>query len=158
MKWDEAQKFNGLSDEQVAINLQKYGENTLTKSKKINPIVAYFKQFIDPMVILLIIAAIISVSLAIFEHIKGSRNSTQIIIGYVEPAIIMLVILLNSAIGAYQEVKSDQAVRALENKTISNSTVIRNNEVQNIPANIVGCWWLSSFIGWWYYKCWWKNS
>ncbi len=50
MKWDEAQKFNGLSDEQVAINLQKYGENTLTKSKKINPIVAYFKQFIDPMV------------------------------------------------------------------------------------------------------------
>lgn len=137
MKWDEAQKFNGLSDEQVAINLQKYGENTLTKSKKINPIVAYFKQFIDPMVILLIIAAIISVSLAIFEHIKGSRNSTQIIIGYVEPAIIMLVILLNSAIGAYQEVKSDQAVRALENKTISNSTVIRNNEVQNIPANML---------------------
>ncbi|WP_331696774.1 cation-transporting P-type ATPase [Mycoplasmopsis agalactiae] len=135
MKWEEAQKYNGLSDEQVALSSQKHGENILKKSKKINPIVAYFKQFIDPMVILLIIAAVISVSLAIYEHLKGSRTSTQIIIGYVEPAIIMLVILLNSAIGAYQEVKSDQAVRALESKTISNSTVIRNNEVISIPAN-----------------------
>ncbi|WP_029513632.1 cation-translocating P-type ATPase [Mycoplasmopsis primatum] len=135
MTFDEAQKFNGLTGDQAHQSTLKYGENTLIKRKKLNPFIVYLKQFLDPMVILLLCAAIISFSLAIFEHIQNKAVNNQIIIGYVEPCIILLVILLNGALGAYQEIKSDQAVRALENKTIANATVIRDNVVKVIPAN-----------------------
>ncbi|WP_338822380.1 cation-translocating P-type ATPase [Mycoplasmopsis felifaucium] len=135
MTLNEAKKYTGLTSEQAHENMQKYGENTLAKRAKVNPILAYLKQFADPMVILLLIAAAISFGLAIYEHIKLGQVNTRVIAGYVEPCIILLVILLNSLIGAYQEVKSDQAVRALENSSISNVTVKRNNEVIIIPAN-----------------------
>ncbi|MBZ4195112.1 cation-transporting P-type ATPase [Mycoplasma sp. 1331] len=135
MNFEEVKKYKGLTNLQVSENINKYGENTLTKKKKVNPIIAYLRQFLDPMVILLICAAAISFSLAIYEHVSNGHVDTRVIIGYVEPCIILLVILLNSALGAYQEVKSDQAVRALENSTISNVTVMREGHVMVIPAN-----------------------
>lgn len=129
--------YQGLTSKEVEANLAKYGENTLIKKKKLNPIVAFFRQFADPMVILLIIAAAISLTLAIVEHFQGGKSTTDLIISYVEPGIIMLVIILNSMLGAYQEVKSDQAVRALEKVNQVNATVIRDGKVQIIPANLL---------------------
>ncbi|WP_406616773.1 cation-translocating P-type ATPase [Mycoplasmopsis adleri] len=131
----EAKNYTGLSSDQAHENMIKYGENTLLKRKKLNPFIAYIKQFADPMVILLIVAAAISFGLAIYEHVATKTLSTKVIVGYIEPCIILLVIILNSMIGAYQEVKSDQAVRALENSSISNVTVKRNDKIITIPAN-----------------------
>ncbi|MGV2392991.1 UNVERIFIED_CONTAM: HAD-IC family P-type ATPase [Campylobacter lari] len=130
--------YKGLSQKEVDSNLATYGENILAKRKKLNPFVAYFKQFLDPMVILLIIAAIVSLGLAIYEHITShSTDATKIIVSYIEPGIILLVIILNSLLGAYQEVKSDQAVRALESQNIPNATVIRDGKVSVIPSNLL---------------------
>ncbi|WP_029512840.1 cation-translocating P-type ATPase [Mycoplasmopsis iners] len=125
----------GLSSLEVEKRLAQFGENSLIKPKKVNWFVAFFKQFMDPMVILLIIAALISFSLAIYGHVSGKNQGTELIISYVEPAIIVLVISLNSMLGAYQEVKSDQAVRALEKMNETNATVKRDGKVQLIPAN-----------------------
>lgn len=134
MTHKEALKYEGLTSDEAHKRMLKYGENVIAKRKKVNPFVVYLKQFVDPMVILLIVAAIISFGLAIYEHIKYGMGP-KIIIGYVEPCIIVVVMLLNSAIGAYQEVKSDQAVRALEKTSIANVTVKRNGEIQVIGAN-----------------------
>lgn len=134
MTHKEALKYEGLTSDEAHKRMLKYGENVIAKRKKVNPFVVYLKQFVDPMVILLIVAAIISFGLAIYEHIKYGMGP-KIIIGYVEPCIIVVVMLLNSAIGAYQEVKSDQAVRALEKTSITNVTVKRNGEIQVIGAN-----------------------
>lgn len=124
----------GLNDLEVKEQLEKFGSNTLVKTKKINPFVAFIKQFIDPMVILLIIAALISLGLAIYEHVSGHNEGSEIIVSYVEPGIIFLVIFLNSMLGAYQEVKSDQAVRALAKMNETFATVKRNGKIQLIPA------------------------
>ncbi|AIA29700.1 cation transporting P-type ATPase [Mycoplasmopsis californica] len=124
----------GLTSQQVREALAKYGENALIKNKKINPIVAFFKQFIDPMIILLIIGATISLGLSIFEHVSGKKTGADLVISYVEPAIIMLVIILNSLLGAYQEVKSDRAVRALEKLNETYANVVRDGVVRKIKA------------------------
>lgn len=132
----------GLTSQQVREALAKYGENALIKNKKINPIVAFFKQFIDPMIILLIIGATISLGLSIFEHVSGKKTGADLVISYVEPAIIMLVIILNSLLGAYQEVKSDRAVRALEKLNETYANVVRDGVVRKIKATelVQGTW------------------
>jgi len=127
----------GLTNEQALKNLNQYDKNELKTSKKINPFIAFLKQFLDPMVILLIIAAVISLSLAIFEQVKSHKNLSEIIVSYIEPAIIMLVIILNSILGAYQVVKSEQAVKALEKINKINTKVIRDGEIKNLPSELL---------------------
>lgn len=127
--------YKGLSCAEAQKKLNIDGPNTLIKRKKLNPFIAYLKQFIDPMVILLLISAAVSLGLGIYEHLHGNKDRNEIIIGYVEPAIILLVVMLNSLLGAYQEIKSDQAVRALEKVNEVNATVIRDNKAIIIPAS-----------------------
>ncbi|VEU75170.1 Calcium-transporting ATPase lmo0841 [Mycoplasmopsis maculosa] len=130
--------YAGLNLTEVKENLLTFGENKLATRKKLNPLVAYFSQFKDLMVILLIIAALVSLSVTIYLHISGKLHSIEeVVISYVEPGIILLVIILNSILGAYQEVKSDQAVRALENQNIPNATVIRDGTAQTIKSNLL---------------------
>ncbi|ENY69597.1 Cation-transporting P-type ATPase [Mycoplasmopsis bovigenitalium 51080] len=134
MTKSEALNYKGLSSKQVDELKQKHGLNTLMRNKKVNPVVAFFKQFIDPMIILLIIGASISLGLAIYEHVSGEKNGIDILIGYIEPFIIVLVIILNSMLGAYQEVKSDRAVRALEKMNESFTSVMRDGRIQKIKS------------------------
>lgn len=126
----------GLSTEKVELNREKYGKNILTQNKKVNPFIAFLNQFKDFMIILLLIAAVISFGVAFYElYTNKDRSSTEIIISFVEPFIILLVVALNSMLGAYQEVKSDQAVRALEKINEQNAKVIRNGITITIPAS-----------------------
>ncbi|KKB26808.1 Cation transporter P-type ATPase [Mycoplasmopsis meleagridis] len=125
---------SGLTSSEVVQKRKEFGKNTLIKEKKVNWFIAFLKQFMDPMVILLIIAAIVSLSLAIYTSISGNSSSTEQIVSFIEPAIIVLVIVLNSSLGAYQEVKSDQAVRALAKLNEANATVIRDNKTEIILA------------------------
>lgn len=125
----------GLTSQEVLKNRELFGENILKTHKKINPFIAFLNQFKDFMIILLLIAACASISVTIWEHVSGHLvDKTDKIIAYTEPAIILLVVVLNSMLGAYQEVKSDQAVRALEKINEQNAKVLRDGRVQNIPA------------------------
>ncbi|TQC51598.1 cation-translocating P-type ATPase [Mycoplasmopsis mucosicanis] len=135
MNQQESLNYKGLNSKDINNLQSKYGKNTLLKTKKINPFVAFLKQFIDPMIILLIIGAVISLSIIVAEHSLGKKSGIDLTIGYVEPAIIFLVIILNSLLGAYQEVKSDRAVRALEKLNETYANVIRDGVVQKIPAS-----------------------
>lgn len=126
----------GLTTQEVEINREKYGKNVLSQNKKINPFIAFLNQFKDFMIILLLIAAVISFGVAFYElYSNKDRSSTEVIISFVEPFIILLVVVLNSMLGAYQEVKSDQAVRALEKINEQNAKVIRNGITLTVPAS-----------------------
>ncbi|ADE19505.1 cation-translocating P-type ATPase [Mycoplasma crocodyli] len=132
-------KKTGLYDDEVNKRLEKYGKNVLHSSKKINPFVSFIKQFKDFMIILLLIAAVFSVSVAIYELVRhgveGRLNDT--VISFVEPGIILLVVILNSILGAYQEIKSDQAVKALEKINETNAKVLRNGRMILIPSSML---------------------
>jgi len=62
----------GLSSQEAALRLNKFGKNELHKAKKINPFLIYLEQFKDILVIILLFAAIISYALAI---VSGTQNN-----------------------------------------------------------------------------------
>ena len=86
----EADLQNGLSKEQAERRLEQYGENSLTEEKKRSVASVFFDRFKDLLVVILLIAAIISM-------ISGNVESTIVIIA---------VILLNAVLGTVQYVKA----------------------------------------------------
>ena len=105
---------NGLSDEEAAKRLEKNGKNKLAEGKKESLIVRFFKQLLEPMTIILLVAAIISGVLAIVEK----EFPTDVI-------IIMAVVLINAVLGVVQESKAEKAIEALQQISGATSKVIR---------------------------------
>lgn len=103
----------GLTNEVANKLLKKNGLNQIKNEKKVNIFKLFLNQFKDFMIILLLIAAVFSLSVAFYETFgKVETPKTQdIIVSFVEPFIILIVIVLNSLLGTYQEIKSDQAVK-----------------------------------------------
>ena len=99
----------GLSDEEAAERLRKYGKNNLRekKAKSIGRMI--FEQLTDVMVIILLIAAIFSFVMSFF----GDE-------GVAEGIVILVVIALNATIGVIQEKKAANALEALKSMTAPN--------------------------------------
>ena len=86
-------KNRGLSDIQARKLLEKDGENKLTEKKKSSLFKRFIAQFSDFCVIILFIACIISFATGVIEG-KGD---------FVEPIVILAIVILNAVIGVYQE-------------------------------------------------------
>lgn len=121
---------NGLNKEDVLERQKKFGLNKLKQTKKINPFLVYLGQFKDVLVIILLCAALLSYVLAIVSGInKKWVFNTELIVEFVEPTIILFVVLTNSLIGAIQEIKSAKAVDSLSKLNPLKAKVIRNNNL-----------------------------
>ncbi|MGI6755996.1 MAG: cation-translocating P-type ATPase [Atopobiaceae bacterium] len=115
----------GISQEEAATRLQKYGENKLAESKKTPVIVRFFMQMLDPMVIMLIIAAVVS---AIIGAASGSGD-------YADVVIILFVVVLNSIMGVVQESKADAALAALQQMSAAQSKVVRAGKQMTVHSS-----------------------
>ncbi|QJR44291.1 cation-translocating P-type ATPase [Mycoplasma miroungirhinis] len=125
----------GLNDSQINDNQIKYGKNILEEKKKRSIFLFFLEQFKDLMVILLLIATIISFGLAIYQGINQQWNwNSELTISFIEPCIILIVVVANAIIGTIQEIKSQKAVDALKNMSPMISKVIRNGKLQNIKS------------------------
>ena len=82
----------GLTKEEAAERLSKYGPNKLAEGKKESLLHKFFSELTDPMILVLIAAAVISGVLAVRE---GE--------GFADTIIIMLVVVINAVLGVYQE-------------------------------------------------------
>ena len=111
----------GLTDSQIEENLQKYGKNQLEEKKKTPLILKFLGEFKDPLIIILIIAAVVSIIIDPHE--------------WVESLIIMIVVLVNAILGLYQENKAEKSLEALQKMSAATCKVIRNNSIQTIDAN-----------------------
>lgn len=116
----------GLSDAEVELRREKYGENKLREKKKKSLARRFFEQFKDVMIIILIIAAIISFAVACVE-----REPKE----FFEPALILLIVVLNATMGVIQEAKAEKALDALKNMSAPHARVIRNGEQRIISAS-----------------------
>lgn len=108
----------GLSEEEAVKRQKKGGRNELIKKKKETLLQMFLEQFQDPMVIILIIGAIVSV----FLH------------EIIDAAIILTVIILNSIIGVVQEYKAEKAIDALEKLSTPKAYVIRDGYLKEIDS------------------------
>ena len=122
----------GLTEEQVKANYEKYGMNELKQKKKKSLFVKFLEQFKDFMIIVLIIAAIVSGAVGIAE---GE--------GITDTIIILIVVVLNAIIGVVQESKAEKSLEALQKLSAHASKVMRNGKVtvvqsrELVPGDIV---------------------
>lgn len=115
----------GLSSEEVVKRKEKYGENKLREKKKKTTLQRFFDQFKDAMILILIAAAIVSFIVVCIE-----KNWAELF----EPALILLIVVINAVMGVYQEGKAERALDALKNMSAPNAKVIRDGKEQIIDA------------------------
>ncbi len=116
----------GLSAAEVAARREKYGENKLREKKKKSTLARFADQFKDVMIIILIIAAIISFAVVVVEKNWGELF---------EPALILLIVILNAIMGVYQEGKAEKALDALKNMSAPHARVLRDGVEMVIDAS-----------------------
>ena len=119
---------NGLDSEKIAELREKYGENKLKEKKKKSTFARFIDQFKDVMIIILIIAAIVS-----FTIVCAEKNWGELF----EPALILLIVILNAIIGVYQEGKAEKALDALKNMSAPHARVIRDGAESVIDASLL---------------------
>lgn len=115
----------GLSSTEVLARKSKYGENKLREKKKKTTLQRFLDQFKDVMILILIAAAIIS-----FVVICIEKNWGELF----EPALILLIVILNAIMGVYQEGKAEKALDALKNMSAPHARVIRDGKEEIIAA------------------------
>ena len=119
---------NGLNNEQVKNNQEKYGLNKLKEKKKKGMFRKFLDQFKDVMILILIVAAIISFVIACVE-----KNPKE----FFEPALILLIVILNAVMGVFQEAKAEKALDALKNMSAPHARVVREGQEQIIDASLL---------------------
>ncbi len=115
----------GLSLADISALKEKYGENKLKDKKKKSLIARFFEQFKDVMILILIAAAIVS-----FIVVCVEKNWGELF----EPALILLIVILNAIMGVYQEGKAEKALDALKNMSALHARVIRDGAETIIDA------------------------
>ena len=114
---------NGLTSEQARLRSAETGKNKLAEGKKTPLILRFLSQFADPMIIILIAAAVIS---AITSVLQKEFPSDVI--------IIMFVVIVNAILGVYQESKAEKAIEALQKMAAATTKVLRDGKVCEIPS------------------------
>ena len=115
--------FDGISSVEAESRLIKNGKNKLLDSKKESVIIRFLKQLIEPMTIILIVAAIISGIVSVFEREFPS-----------DVIIIMAVVLINAILGVVQESKAEKAIEALKEIAAATSKVIRDGKQSTVKS------------------------
>ena len=120
-----ADEEQGLGVGRAAELLEQNGPNRLKEAEKDPLWKRFFQQMADPMVIMLIIAAVIS---ALTGIVQGEADFADVI-------IIMFVVVLNSVLGVVQEAKSEEALAALQEMAAATSKVVRDGKVVSVPSS-----------------------
>ena len=115
----------GLSEGQAAEKLQKHGANKLTGEKKQSKLAKFFAQLKDVMLIILIVAAVISIAIAIIE-----QSSSELIDGI----MILTIVFVNMLIGYFQSVKAENALKELIKLSQPYAKVMRDGKVISVKT------------------------
>ena len=124
---------NGLSSQQAAQRLEKYGPNKLKEAEKATWFQKFMAQLRDPMLIILMIAAGVS---ALTGMLSGENEWAEVI-------IILAVVLLNAILGVVQESKAEAAIEALQTMTAATCKVLRDGKMvvlhsdELVPGDVV---------------------
>ncbi|MGT2934405.1 cation-translocating P-type ATPase [Streptococcus castoreus] len=120
----------GLTSVEAQKRLAEYGRNELTEGEKRSVLMKFLDQFKDLMIIILLVAAVLSV---ITEGMEGLTDAV----------IILAVVVLNAAFGVYQEGQAEAAIEALKSMSSPLARIRRDGHVievdskELVPGDIV---------------------
>ena len=108
----------GLTETEAKKRLTGYGPNELQGKKKTPPVIVFLKQFLSPLIYVLVVAAVISM-------VVGHFIDAWVIIG---------VLLANAVVGFTQEIRAEKAMEALNRLAAPKAKVRRNGVIKQLPA------------------------
>lgn len=114
---------HGLDSNEASARLEKYGKNKLVAAKGDSIVKKFIKQLAEPMTIILIVAAMISAGMEIYEGVVSGH------FGFPSDVVIILaVVIINAVLGVLQESKAEKAIEALQEIASATSKVIRDGK------------------------------
>ncbi len=116
----------GLSAMEAKSRLARYGRNELTAEKPTPAWRKFLAQFMDVLVALLIVAALISAALWFIERDEALPY---------EAIAILAIVVLNAIMGYFQQTRAEQALAALSQMSAAHATVVRDGTRQRLPAS-----------------------
>jgi Ca2+-transporting ATPase len=116
----------GLSGEEAARRLAEHGPNLLRESDPISPFRIFLSQFLNTLVVILILAAVVSAALGIWNDSHEEM---------VDAVVIFAIVILNAVFGFIQEYRAEKGIRALKQLAAPQAKVMRDGVVHSIPAS-----------------------
>ena len=114
---------NGLSKKEAEERITYYGPNKLEEGKKEGIFKKILKSILDPMIIMLLVAAGISGVTAFIQNDS-----------FTDVFIILFVVIINTILGIVQENKAEQAIESLKEMTASTAKVMRDGKIQVLKS------------------------
>jgi Ca2+-transporting ATPase len=114
-------RIEGLPEEEAARRLEKFGKNEIIRTQKFQALKIFARQFASFLVLILIAASIIS---GVLGH-------------WIDAIVIMIIVMLNSMFGFYQEYKAEKTIEQLKEMLVPKVKVMRGNKVEEIDAREV---------------------
>jgi Ca2+-transporting ATPase len=114
-------RHSGLSEAEAEARLLQYGANELKGKKKAPTVLVFLRQFLSPLIYVLIAAVVISF---VVQH-------------YIDALVILGVLLLNAIVSFIQEARAEKAMEALVQMAAPKANVRRDSELKQIPARAV---------------------
>lgn len=111
----------GLTSSEAVLRLKKYGPNKLGEEQPTSPLRVFLNQFKNPLIYILLLAAAATASLGMFK----------------DSVVILVVIVINSIIGSWQELRAEQSLRALQKLSVPKARVLRDgSEIEVDSASL----------------------
>jgi len=123
----------GLTSKQVAEHLEHYGPNRLDEQAKKSLWQLIVAQFEDLLVRILLASAMVSFFLAYVDEKSAEEGWTA----YVEPLVILLILIANAFVGVWQESNAEKALDALKKLQPDHAQVLRDGAWHQIDAEDV---------------------
>ena len=114
---------DGLTQAQADERLARDGHNVLEEPPKPSVVKRFFAQLADPMILVLLAAALVSAVTSAYAHES-----------FADVIIILLVVIINAVLGVYQESKAEQAIAALKELSAAHSRVLRGGKTVTVPS------------------------
>jgi len=111
-------QVEGLTDEEAAERLQRFGPNQLKEGRLRSPLAVLGGQFTEVMVVVLLVAAVIS-------FLTGQTT---------DAIMILIIVILNAILGFTQEYRAERAMAALKELAVPSVKLRRNGQVREVDA------------------------
>ena len=115
---------DGLTDSEAKKRLDQYGPNELKSAERESLFMRFLDQMKDPMIIVLLIAAVLSFVSSGFTD-------------WVDSVIILLIVIVNAVISISQEDNAEKALEALRKMSAPLAKVIRNGSMTRVETNLL---------------------
>lgn len=118
----------GLFKEEAVRRTEQYGPNKLNEKPPRTFFQRFLEQMKDVMILILLLAAAVSLGLSIYHAAKGQEAD------WIEPIVIVLIILINGILGVVQESRAEAALEALKKMSAPQARVKRGGTVEFVSS------------------------